>query len=162
MEVVVVTVGHFADVGVRVVLGDLRADVLVGLFVESLATGDDRAVVSHSATRVLGLGDFPRGVIMRSRRNGGIGDVGSGLGSRQSMGHWEVIQVHRFVVVTTSNATDRDFHLVSRCPLWSASGHLHLLKRNTLWSAYRHFHLMSGNTLWSAYGNLHVVSTLRS
>lgn len=50
MEVVIVTVGHFADVGIRVVLGDLRADVLVGLFVKTLATGHDRAVVGHSAT----------------------------------------------------------------------------------------------------------------
>lgn len=162
MEVVFVTVGQFTDVRVRVVLGDLRADVLVGLFMESLTTGHDRAVVGHCATRVLGLGDFPRGKIMRSRRNRGIRDVGCGLGSRKSMGHWEVIQVHRFVVVATSNATDRNFHLVSRSSLWSASGHLHLLKRNALWSAHRHLHLMSRNSLRSAHRNLHVVSTLRS
>lgn len=113
MEVIVIAVRQFADVRIGIVLGDLRADVLVGLLVESLTARYDRAVVRHGATRVLSLGNLPRWVIVRSRRYGAVRDVGSGFGPRKSVGNGEVVQVHRLVVVTTTNATDRNFHLVS-------------------------------------------------
>lgn len=59
MEVLVVSVCELTDVGVRVVLGDLRADVLVGFLVKALTARNDRAVVHICTTRVLGLGDLP-------------------------------------------------------------------------------------------------------
>lgn len=64
MEVIVITVRHFADVGIGVVPGDLRADVFVGFLVESLTARNNRAVIGHCATRVLRLGNLPRGVIV--------------------------------------------------------------------------------------------------